>query len=154
MKYRVMLAIVLTKLRSFRELIVWQKSFALVVKIYRYTSDFPNSEKFGLVAQMRRSSVSIVSNIAEGSARTDKAFSNFLDYSLGSSFELGTQLIAAQHAKYISEEQFNKINDKNIGELTLMDIREIYDWFLVLDKKLSTKQLAIAKEINKEIKKW
>lgn len=53
------------------------------------------------------------SNIAEGSARTDKAFSNFLDYSLGSSFELGTQLIAAQHAQYISEEQFNKINDKN-----------------------------------------
>jgi four helix bundle protein len=81
--------------------------------VYDLTSNFPKREDFRLTSQLTGCAVSMPSNIAEGSARTDKAFSNFLDYSLGSSFELGTQLIAAQHAKYISEEQFNKINDKN-----------------------------------------
>ena len=53
------------------------------------------------------------SNIAEGSARTDKAFNTFLDYALGSSFELGTQLIAAQYAKYITDKVFEELNNKN-----------------------------------------
>ena len=71
--------------------------------------DFPNSEKFGLASQISRCSVSIPSNIAEGSSRTEKSFSHFIDISLGSSFELETQLIIAFKRKYITEKQLNKL---------------------------------------------
>ena len=71
--------------------------------------DFPNSEKFGLASQISKCSVSIPSNIAEGSSRSDKSFSHFIDISLGSSFELETQLIIAFKRKYITEKQLNKL---------------------------------------------
>jgi len=101
------------KRHNHRNLKIWQLGTEIMKDVYDLTSNFPKREDFRLTSQLTGCAVSMPSNIAEGSARTDKAFSNFLDYSLGSSFELGTQLIAAQHAKYISEEQFNKINDKN-----------------------------------------
>jgi len=65
-----------------------------------------------LSSQLSRCSVSIPSNISEGSSRTDKSFSHFIDISLGSSFELITQLIVAKHRKYINEEKFNKLETK------------------------------------------
>ena len=68
--------------------------------------------KFGLSSQLSRYSISIPSNIAEGSARTDKSFSHFIDIALGSSFELETQLIIAFKRKYIYEEQLNKLEEK------------------------------------------
>lgn len=68
------------------------------------TDSFPSHEKFGLKNQMDRSSVSIPSNIAEGSSRTSKSFSHFIDVALGSSFELHTQVLLANHRKYISDE--------------------------------------------------
>jgi four helix bundle protein len=74
--------------------------------------DFPKHERYDLSSQISRCSVSIPSNIAEGSSRTDKSFSHFLDISLGSSFELITQLIVAKHRKYITEETFNILENK------------------------------------------
>ncbi|MGB3642030.1 MAG: four helix bundle protein [Rivularia sp. (in: cyanobacteria)] len=101
------------KRHNHRNLKIWQLGTEIMKDVYDLTNDFPKRENFRLTSQLTSCAVSMPSNIAEGSARTDKSFSNFLDYSLGSSFELGTQLIAAQHAKYITEEQFKKLNDKN-----------------------------------------
>ena len=82
---------------NFKELKVWQKAVDLAVWVYNETQNFPTEEKFGLVSQMRRSSVSISSNIAEGAGRTtNKDFSKFLDHSIGSSNELFTQMIISE----------------------------------------------------------
>ena len=74
--------------------------------------DFPKDEKYGLASQISRCSISIPSNIAEGSSRTDKSFSHFIDISLGSSFELETQLIIAFKRNYINKEQLNELEEK------------------------------------------
>lgn len=76
------------------------------------TDTFPISEKYGLKSQIDRCSISIPSNIAEGSSRTNKSFSHFIDISLGSSFELHTQLLLAYHRNYISVEYTNQIEIK------------------------------------------
>ncbi len=77
--------------KSFKDLIVWQKSIELVVEIYRLTELFPKSEIFGLTSQMRRAAISIPSNIAEGSKRgTQKDFKHFLLIAFGSGGELET----------------------------------------------------------------
>ena len=76
------------------------------------TDTFPPHEKYGLKNQMDRCSISIPSNLAEGSSRTSKSFSHFIDVSLGSSFELHTQLLLANHRKYISDIQTSEIENK------------------------------------------
>lgn len=76
------------------------------------TDTFPQNEKFGLKNQMDRCCISIPSNIAEGSSRTTKSFSHFIDIALGSSFELHTQLLLANHRKYISEEITTDVEHK------------------------------------------
>ncbi len=81
----------------------------IVDDVFKATESFPNEEKFGLVSQINRCSVSIPSNIAEGSSRTDKSFSHFIDISLGSSFELETQLIIANKRNYLNKEQFGEL---------------------------------------------
>ena len=101
------------KRHNHRNLKIWKLGTEIMKDIYDLTIDFPKREDYRLTSQLTGCAVSMPSNIAEGSSRTDKAFSTFLDYSLGSSFELGTQLIAAQHAKYISQEQFDKLDKKN-----------------------------------------
>lgn len=73
---------------------------------------FPGHETYNLSSQMSRCSISIPSNIAEGSSRTDKSFSHFLDISLGSSFELGTQLLVAKHKNYTDEDILKKLESK------------------------------------------
>lgn len=77
------------------------------------TDIFPYDEKFGLKSQINRSSVSIPSRIAEGSLRSNKSFSHFSDISLGSSYELETQLIIANKRNYITEEKLKNIIGKN-----------------------------------------
>ena len=104
---------------TFRDLLIWQKSMILVTDIYQLTNTFPKEEIYGLTSQIRRCAVSIPSNIAEGSSRTDKSFSHFVDLALGSSFELITQLIVAKHRKYIDEETFIKL-EKKIEEFQRM----------------------------------
>jgi four helix bundle protein len=107
---------------NFKNLKVWQKSVDLAVKVYELTKSFPAKERFGITSQMRRSRVSIPSNIAEGTARnSSKAFSNCLDISLGESFELETQTIIANRVGIISEEQFCQFNDE-VSEVQKMII--------------------------------
>ena len=80
-------------IQSYRDLIVWQKSMQLVVAVYALTENFPRSEVYGLTSQMRRSAVSIPSNIAEGRRRsTKKDFRQFINIAFGSGAELETQL--------------------------------------------------------------
>ena len=92
------------QIKSYKELIVWQTSIDMVVEVYRVTENFPRQEMFGLTSQMRRSAVSIPSNIAEGRGRgTRKDFSNFLKVSLGSSNELETQIEIAKRLNYLKK---------------------------------------------------
>ncbi len=92
------------KINSHKDLEIWIRSIDLVVKTYKLTSSFPEYEKFGLVNQMRRASVSVSSNIAEGSGRkSTKEYVNFLYFSVGSLAELDTQYIIAQKLNYINE---------------------------------------------------
>lgn len=87
--------------RSYRDLRVWQASRALVVEIYTLTRPFPQEERYGLTAQMRRAAISVPSNIAEGNARSSKEYIRFLEIALGSLAELETQLEIAGALGYI-----------------------------------------------------
>ena len=102
-------------MHNFKDLKFWQKSIALSVLVYKITSIFPNEEKFGLVSQLRRASVSIASNIAEGASRnSDKEFLYFLSISNGSAFEIETQLIIANRLNYLNESDLMNV----IGNVT------------------------------------
>lgn len=100
------------KRHNFKRLKIWQMAMELAKEIFKLSSGFPSSEKFGLASQMNRCSVSMPSNIAEGSSRTNKSFSHFLDISLGSSFELQTQLLLANSQNYISDDIAQNIENK------------------------------------------
>ncbi|KAB1232275.1 four helix bundle protein [Chryseobacterium viscerum] len=93
------------KRHNFKKLKIWQMGMELSRLILDLTDTFPTYEKYGLKSQMDRCVISIPSNIAEGSSRTNKSFSHFLDISLGSSFELQTQILLANHRKYLSDEK-------------------------------------------------
>ena len=97
-------------MRNFRKYDIWIDGIEFVLNTYTATDAFLPEERFGLTSQMRRSAVSIPSNIAEGSSRkSDQEFSRFLEISLGSAFELETQLILSFRRRYISQESFNKL---------------------------------------------
>ena len=89
------------QLKSFRELIAWQKAMDLADLIYELTEPFPQREHFGLAYQLRKSAVSIPSNIAEGTRRKTLVYLNHLEISLGSHAELDTQCELATRRKYI-----------------------------------------------------
>ena len=98
---------------NFKKLLVWSKSVSFVTEIYKVLSKFPQSELYGLTSQIKRSAVSIPSNIAEGSSnRSDKEFDRFLCIALGSSFELETQLIIAFNLEFINEETHFALSEK------------------------------------------
>ena len=95
--------------QDYHDLIVWQKALDLTVCIYKITRSFPNSELYGLTSQIRRASVSVASNIAEGRGRLNPAeFRQFLGVAQGSIFELRTQLLVARKLGFISEESFDE----------------------------------------------
>ncbi|OGD66852.1 four helix bundle protein [Candidatus Campbellbacteria bacterium RIFOXYC2_FULL_35_25] len=113
--------------KSFKDSIVWQKSIELSVNIYNVTENFNESEKFGLISQMRRCAVSIPSNIAEGSKRkTNKDFAQFLRIASGSAAELETQIIIAQRI-------YLNIEFKEISSLLL----EIQKMLTVIIRKIN-----------------
>jgi len=88
-------------MRNFKQLLIWQKGFQIAVKSFQLTASFPKEEKFGLSTQLTRAAVSIPSNIAEGSSRTSsKDYNRFLEISLGSSFEMETQLMIAEAVNF------------------------------------------------------
>ena len=84
-------------MRNFKELKIWQKGIDIAIRTYRLADTFPKEDKFSLVQQMTKASVSIPSNIAEGSSRkSERDYSRFIEVSLGSVFELETQIIIAE----------------------------------------------------------
>lgn len=107
------------KRHNYKNLKVWQLGIEIANDISDILLKFPTHERYDLSSQLSRCSVSIPSNIAEGSSRTDKSFSHFIDIALGSSFELLTQLIVARHRKYINEEIYNQL-EKKIEEFQRM----------------------------------
>ena len=108
------------EVKSYRDLLVWQKGIALVKAIYLITQKFPVEERYGLTAQMRRAAVSVPSNVAEGQARhTTGEFIQFISHSEGSIAELDTQLVIAIELGYCSQAQA-KVVFASIDELRKM----------------------------------
>lgn len=100
------------KRHNYKNLKIWRLGLEIANDVSDILLNFPKHEIYDLSSQLSRCSVSIPSNIAEGSARTEKSFSHFLDVSLGSSFELGTQLLIAKHRKYINSEELENLERK------------------------------------------
>lgn len=97
-------------MNNYKELKVWQKSIELAEEVYKITLNFPVEEKFGLISQIRRSAVSIPSNISEGAGRnSNKEFRNFLGIANGSSNELNTQLLISVKIGYAKEENLKLV---------------------------------------------
>ena len=97
------LQILMSQIRSYRDLLVWQKSVELAVDLYAATRSFPAAERFGLTGQIQRAGVSIPSNVAEGHAREGPGhFLNHLSHARGSLAELDTQLIIANRIGLLS----------------------------------------------------
>ena len=93
------------EIKSYKDLLIWQKGIKIVCLVYKLVKSFPHEELYALTSQIKRASVSIPSNIAEGYGRnTDKSFSHFLDISRGSLFEIETQLLIANELGFITNE--------------------------------------------------
>ena len=108
---------------KFKELQIWHRSKAFCSRIYEVTSQFPDSEKFGLTNQLRRASVSIPSNIAEGSSRkSNKDFSGLLQMAIGSAYEIETQYLISLDLKFISETELNDVSSE-LNEIIKNDLK-------------------------------
>jgi len=106
------------KTKSFKDLIVWQKAYKLVLQIYEVTKDFPKPEIYGLTQQTRRAAVSIPSNIAEGYGRKNKAeYRQFLFIAYGSLLELETQYLLAVDLKYMRKNETIEDLLKQVGSI-------------------------------------
>ncbi len=115
---------------SYKELIVWQKSIELVSKVYSLTKKFPNDEKFGLVSQLNRASVSIPANIAEGWGRESrKNYVQFLRISRGSLFELETLLVISTNEGFVTPESFKEISiqTEEVSRMLISMIKKLED---------------------------
>lgn len=117
--------------KTYNDLIVWQKAMQLITEIYMITKKFPKEERYGLISQIRRSSVSVPSNIAEGFGRdSTNDYVRFLQIANGSLYELQTQLKICNNLKYLSNQIYNKIYEQS---------REIERMLASLIRKLSAK---------------
>ena len=97
-------------MRNFKQLLIWQKGFQIAVKSYGLVSSFPKEEKYAISSQITKAAVSIPSNIAEGSSRSSmKDYNRFLEISLGSSFELETQLLIAEAVNFGEKDRREEI---------------------------------------------
>ena len=95
----------MSEIKSYKDLLIWQKGIDLVIKLYELVEDFPKEEMYALTSQLKRASVSIPSNIAEGYGRnSSQSYIHFVSISRGSLFELETQLLVAQKLKFIKNE--------------------------------------------------
>ena len=105
---------------SYRDLFAWQEAVEFVTEVYAITSKFPDKEHYGLISQLRRASVSIASNIAEGQGRlTEGEFRHFLGHARGSLLEVETQFVIAEKLGYVTIEQLNAIEERSgrVGRL-------------------------------------
>jgi four helix bundle protein len=109
-----LLTLNLNNMSTFRDLLIWQKSMSFVTKIYKQTNKFPDEEKFGLVSQLRRSAISVPSNMAEGYGRnSNKDFIRFLNIAMGSLFEIQTQIQIAYNLKFIEQQNFDELFEQS-----------------------------------------
>lgn len=92
-------------MHNFRNMQIWKDAMDLAQAVYEITENLPKMETYGLISQMTRAAMSVPSNIAEGSGRTDKDFSHFLSIALGSLFELNTQIMLSERIGYIDNTQ-------------------------------------------------
>ncbi|MBB2146758.1 four helix bundle protein [Pedobacter sp. LMG 31464] len=100
-------------MHKYKELKVWQRSIELVTEIYTVTAKFPDKERFGLISQINRASVSIPSNIAEGTGRNStKEFLYFLSIAHASSYETETQLIISKNLNYLTITELDVLTEK------------------------------------------
>ena len=112
-----------TNMTSYKELTVWKYSYQFGLEIYLITRKFPSDEKFGLVSQLRRASVSIPSNIAEGSKRgTRKDYRSFVVIAYGSGAEIETQLLFCKDLGYINENEYIALNNKLTEIMKMLNI--------------------------------
>jgi four helix bundle protein len=124
-------------MHNYRQLKVWTKAIDLVVDIYKITAEFPKEEKYGLISQMRRSAVSVTSNIAEGAGRnSEKEFCHFLTVAHGSCFELETQIIVSEMLGLISKDASVTIQER---------LTEIQKMNYNLQQKLNPDSLKLGK---------
>lgn len=94
----------MSAIKSYKDLLIWQKGFDIVISTYKLSKSFPQEELYALTSQIKRAAISIPSNIAEGYGRnTDKSFSHFIDISRGSLYELETQLLIAKELEFIED---------------------------------------------------
>lgn len=100
------------EIRTYRDLIAWQKAFSSGMSVYQATQQFPDRERFGLTVQVRRSAVSIASNIAEGFGRGSTAdYIRFLKIARGSLYELDTQLLFSVELGYLPRDEYLGLKD-------------------------------------------
>jgi len=124
-------------LKNFKELKVWQKSYELCLDLYKITNEFPEMEKYGLIAQIRRASIFIPSNIAEGYGRDSlKEYIHFLYNAYGSICELETQILISFDLRYIKKEKF---------DIILESIKEVERMLMALIRSLKKKILETSK---------
>jgi four helix bundle protein len=103
----------MNEVKTHKDLIVWQKSVTFVTEIYKFTTAFPDTEKFGITSQLRRAAVSIPTNISEGAARhSRKEFIQFLYVSLGSVSEIDTLLLIVGNLKYSETNELSKLQQQ------------------------------------------
>ena len=125
----------MTYIKSYKELIVWQKSIDLVIEIYKLTDKFPKSELYGIISQMRRAAISIPSAIAEGYGRkSSKEYLQYYSIAYGSALELETQIIISKKLQFISETNFYK------AELLLEEVCKMLNSMIYKIKKLNIKK--------------
>ena len=107
-------------MKDFRQLKVWEKAHIVTLSVYKESGNFPKEELYGLTSQIRRASVSIPSNIAEGCGRkTDADFARFVQISMGSATEVEYQLLLAHDLKYIKDEIYSELH-KNVEDIKRM----------------------------------
>jgi len=112
-------------MRNFQELTIWQRSHSLTLKVYSITNKFPKDELFGIISQMRRSSSSIPTNIAEGCGRnSNPEMKRFLTIAAGSSSELEYQLILSKELQYLPENIYKELQSE------LIEIRKMIHSFI------------------------
>jgi four helix bundle protein len=132
----------MSKINSYKDLIVWQKTLELSKEIYLLTKNFPKEEQFGLISQMRRASVSILSNIAEGSGRYfSNEWKQFCSIAYGSALELESQLILCRELGFINE---------NTSKKSLGLLEEVSKMLLTILKNLRINS-KIASQLNSQI---
>jgi len=111
--------------RDFKTLFVWQKAHQLTLDIYEITKTFPKDELYGLISQMRRSSASIPTNIAEGCGRnSDAELARFSIIAMGSASELEYQLLLAHDLQYLRSDEFEKLNS------VLVEVKKMLNSFI------------------------